>query len=99
MLRTSKQRFKRRATGWLRTCSCSCAMAAYSSRSACVTAVITHGLRSDYRDWHLPGDGPHKARQLAGNRSGDDIGRLAGPGELAISGAQPQLRLPGDLAG
>jgi hypothetical protein len=27
--------------------------------------VITYGLRSDYRDWHLPGDGPNKAPAAA----------------------------------
>jgi hypothetical protein len=30
--------------------------------------VITHGLRSDDRDWRLPGDGPNKARQFTGDR-------------------------------
>src|SRR4051812_26973707 len=50
----------------------------------------------DHRD--MPGDGPDKARQFTGDRSSDDIGRLAGAGEPAISRAQPQLRLPGDLA-
>src|SRR6516164_1575100 len=54
--------------------------------------------RSARRDRHLPGDGPEEARQLAGDRSGDDIGRLAGAGELAVARAQPQLRLPGDRA-
>src|ERR1700726_1910216 len=47
---------------------------------------------------NMPSDGPDKAGQFAGDRSGDDIGRLAGAGKLAIAGAQPQLRLPGDLA-
>jgi len=43
-------------------------------------------------------NGPDKARQFAGDRGGDDIGRLAGAGEPAIARAQPGLRLPGDLA-
>src|SRR5215472_7772344 len=33
---------------------------------------------------HLPGDRPDKARQLASDCRGDDIGRLAGAGEPAI---------------
>ena len=36
--------------------------------------------------------------QLAGDRGSDDIGQLAVAGELAIARAEPQLRLPGDLA-
>ena len=46
----------------------------------------------------MPGDGPDEARQLAGDRSGDDIGRLGSPGESAIARAQPDLPLPGDVA-
>ena len=53
--------------------------------------------RSARRYRHLPGDGPDKAGQLAGDRGGDDIGRLAGAGEPAIAGAEPSLRFPGDL--
>ena len=34
----------------------------------------------------MPGDGPNKACQLAGDRGGNDIGRLAGAGELVIAG-------------
>ena len=34
----------------------------------------------------MPGDGPNKACQFAGDRGGDDIGRLAGAGELVIAG-------------
>src|SRR5262249_36251060 len=45
------------------------------------------------------GDGPDKAGQFAGDRGGADIGRLAGAAEPVIAGAEPQLRLPGDLAG
>src|SRR5260370_7443061 len=60
--------------------------------------VITQFLRSARRRRHLPGDGPDKARQLAGDRGGDDIGRFAGAGEPAIARAQPDLSLPGDLA-
>src|ERR1041385_618703 len=37
---------------------------------------------------HLPGNGPDEARQLAGDRSGDDISRLAGPREPAIARTQ-----------
>ncbi len=44
------------------------------------------------------GDGPDKARQFTRDCGGDDVGRLAGAGEPAIAGTQPQLRLPGDLA-
>ena len=36
--------------------------------------------------------------QFAGDRGGDDVGRLAGAGEPAIACAQPHLSLPGDLA-
>src|SRR5829696_10272404 len=55
-------------------------------------------FRSACRHRDMPGDGPDKAGQFTGDRSGDDIGRLAGAGEPAIPRAQPQLRLPGDLA-
>src|SRR5216683_6075088 len=60
--------------------------------------VITQFLRSARRRRHLPGDGPDEARQLAGDRGGDDIGRFAGAGEPAIARAQPDLPLPGDVA-
>src|ERR1700730_7933394 len=60
--------------------------------------VITQFLRSARRHRHLPSDGPDEARQLAGDRGGDDIGRLGGPGEPAIARAQPDLPLPGDVA-
>jgi hypothetical protein len=40
----------------------------------------------------------NEAYQLAGDRGDDDIGWLAGPDQLAISSAQPKLRVPGDLA-
>src|SRR6516164_9360079 len=60
--------------------------------------AITRCRRSGRRERHLPGDGPHEACQLAGDRGGDDIGRVAGPGELAIARAQPKLGVPGDLA-
>jgi hypothetical protein len=36
----------------------------------------------------MTSDGPNEARQLAGDRGGDDIGRLAGPGELAQTGGK-----------
>src|SRR5262249_62202023 len=42
--------------------------------------------------------GPDEACQLTSDRGSDDIGRLAAAGELAIARAQPQLRVPGDLA-
>src|ERR1700674_5916668 len=58
--------------------------------------AITSFLRSACRHHHLPSDGPDKARQFAGDRGGDDIGRLPGPGEPAIARAQPNLPLPGD---
>src|SRR4029077_11507379 len=60
--------------------------------------VITCLPRSACRHCHMPGDGPDEARQLAGDRSGDDIGRLGSPGESAIARAQPDLPLPGDIA-
>src|SRR5277367_2074952 len=59
---------------------------------------ITRFLRLACGHRHLPCDGPDEARQLAGDRGGDDIGRLAGPGKLAIPRAQPHLPLPGDVA-
>src|SRR6202049_1486853 len=60
--------------------------------------AITRYLRSACRRHHLPGDGPNEAGQLACDRGGDDIGRLAGPGEPSIARAQPNLPLPGDVA-
>src|ERR1700738_361042 len=59
--------------------------------------AITRLFRSPRRRRHAPGDGPNTAGQLAGDRGRDDIGRFAAAGELAITRAQPQLRLPGDL--
>src|SRR5215510_15575765 len=46
---------------------------------------ITRGLRSGDQDGHLPGDRPDEAGELAGDRGCDDVGRLAGAGELAIA--------------
>src|SRR6516225_6132501 len=60
--------------------------------------AITRLSRSAHRRRHEPGDGPDEAGQLAGDRGGDDIGRLAAAGEFAIARAQSELRLPGDLA-
>src|SRR5260370_17930963 len=60
-------------------------------------AALMSLLRSACRH-HLPGDGPDEARQFAGDRGGDDVGRLAGAGEPAIARAQPQLPLPGDVS-
>src|ERR1700730_12905785 len=60
--------------------------------------AITGSFRSARCRRHAPGDGPDEAGQLAGDRGGDDVGRLAGARELAIARAQSQLRLPGDLA-
>src|ERR1700680_5273148 len=54
--------------------------------------------RSAPRYLHLPSDRPDEARQLTGDRGGDNIGRFAGPGEPAIARAQPHLPLPGDVA-
>src|SRR4051794_24824769 len=59
---------------------------------------ITRFLRSAWRDRHLPSDCPDETREFAGDRGGDDIGRLAGSGELAIARAQPHLPLPRDVA-
>src|SRR6266436_9391366 len=61
-------------------------------------AALMGLLRSACRHRHLPGDGPDETRQFAGDRGGDDVGRLAAAGELAVTGAQSELRLPGDLA-
>ena len=47
---------------------------------------ITHFLRSAWRNGHLSSDGPDETGQFAGDRGGDDIGGLTGPGELAITG-------------
>jgi hypothetical protein len=58
---------------------------------------LTRWLRSARRRRYAPGDCPNKAGQLAGDRGSDDIGRLAGAGELAVAGTEPKLRLPGDL--
>src|ERR1700737_148610 len=60
--------------------------------------AITGFLRSAGRRRHAPGDGPDEAGQFTGDRGRDDIGRFAAAGKLAIARAQPQLRLPGDLA-
>src|ERR1700738_527918 len=60
--------------------------------------AITRFFRSARSRRHAPGEGPDEAGQLAGDRGGDDIGRFAGAGELAIARTQPQLRFPGDLA-
>src|SRR6202045_3362315 len=60
-------------------------------------AAIIGLVRSVCRHSHLPGEGPHEARQFAGDRGGDDVGRLAGAGEPAIARAQPHLPLPGDV--
>src|SRR5215471_17285253 len=59
---------------------------------------ITRFLRSAWCYCHLPSDGPDETREFAGDRGGDDIGGLSGAGELAITGTQPHLALPGDVA-
>src|SRR6516165_3708462 len=70
-----------------------------SSRSLAPPCDAITGLLRSARRWRqAPGDGPHEARQLTGNRGRDDIGRFAAARELAIAHAQPQLRFPGDLA-
>src|ERR1700726_2347021 len=58
--------------------------------------TITRLVRSAWCDRDLPSDGPDEAGQLAGDRGGDNIGRLAGAGEPAIARAQPDLPLPDD---
>src|SRR5271157_6256996 len=60
--------------------------------------AITRSPGSARRQWHAAGDGPDEAREFAGDRGGDNIGRLAGAGELAIARAQPHLSLPGNIA-
>src|SRR4029077_15825987 len=59
--------------------------------------VITHFLRSAWRDCHLQSNCPNETRQLGSDRGGGDIGRLGGSGEPAIARAQPDLTLPGDV--
>src|SRR5712672_3169411 len=41
---------------------------------------------------------PRRSPTVAGDRGGDDVGRLAGAGEPAIARAQPQLPLTGDVS-
>jgi hypothetical protein len=67
---------------------------------AAVMTTVDHTLMggSKPHDRSAAGDGPDKAGQFTGDRGGDDVGRFAGAGELAISGTEPKLRLPGDLA-
>src|SRR5277367_4783954 len=60
--------------------------------------VIKQLLRLACRYYDLAGDGPDEAHQFAGDRGGDDSGRLAGARELAIAGAESGLGLPGDVA-
>src|SRR5438445_7456678 len=57
-------------------------------------AAIIGLVRSVCRHCHLPGDGPHEARQFSGDRGGDDVGRLTGSGEPAIARAQPYVPPP-----
>src|SRR5579872_330766 len=61
-------------------------------------AAIMRFLRSACCRRHAAGDGPDKPGQFAGDRGGNDIGRLASAGEPAVTRAQPCLPLPGDLA-
>src|SRR5690606_26737144 len=42
---------------------------------------------------------PHKANQLACDRSDGYVALLSPPDQLAISAVEPQLRLPGDVLG
>src|ERR1700730_18075571 len=48
-------------------------------------AAIIVFVQSVCRHRHLPGDGPDEASEFAGDRGGDDVGRLAGAGEPAIA--------------
>src|SRR4030088_1274033 len=57
--------------------------------------MLVFGSACRHRD--MPGDGPDKACEFTGDRTGDNIGRLASAGEPAIADAQLQLRLPGYL--
>src|SRR4029077_18261809 len=50
-------------------------------------AAIIGLVQSVCRHRHLPGDGPYEASEFAGDRGGDDVGRLAGAGGAAIAGA------------
>src|SRR5258705_4137631 len=62
-------------------------------------AAIISLVRSVCRHRHLPGDGPHEASEFAGDRGGDDVGRLAGAGEPAIARPQPHVPLPSEVSG
>src|SRR5271169_5434177 len=61
-------------------------------------AAIIWFVRSAGRCHCLTSNGPDEARQFAGDRGGDDVGRLAGAGKPAIARAQPHLPLPVDVA-
>src|SRR5918993_158295 len=52
---------------------------------------------SGWGGMHLPPDRPYETQHLARDRRHDDLQRLA-HGEAAGAGAEPHLRLPGDLA-
>src|SRR5919106_5615554 len=47
---------------------------------------------------HHPGDRPDEAHHLTGDRRGHHYLRFAGRREAAVTVAEAQLRLPGDLA-
>src|ERR1700730_9386917 len=59
--------------------------------------VITHFLRSAWRDCHLPSNCPNETCQLASDRGGDDIGRLGGAAETARARSQPVSPLAGGV--
>src|SRR5437870_3391513 len=62
-------------------------------------AAIIGLVRSVCRHRHLSGDGPHEARQFAGDRGGDDVGRLCRCGRAGDSArttaVAPSRRCPG----
>src|ERR1700739_673156 len=59
--------------------------------------AITLLFRSARRRRHAPGNGPDEAGQLAGDRGGDDIGRLAPSGQPPIWRARAPPRRTGDV--
>src|SRR4051812_46741734 len=54
--------------------------------------------RGSAHRFDLMADGPKKGGHLAGDRGDDHRWLLAGRGEPAVSGAEPDLALPGDVA-
>src|SRR3981081_3529220 len=60
--------------------------------------VITHFLRSAWRDCHLSSNCPNETRQLASDRGGADMCRLSGAVEHASARDKPDFTLSGEVA-